>query len=216
MIRAVIFDMDGLILDSERPMADAVKRAVASFGKTLTDTDCRRLIGRPLSACYLLLAEIFGPDFPAREAFAKSHDYYDEIMSTEGVPLKPGVLELLAVLEQRQLPRAVATSTGHARACEQLAGFGILKSFELVVGGDQVARGKPAPDIYREAALGLGEKPGDCWALEDSSVGIQSAHGAGCIAIWIPDLIQPSAELRPLARHVFTSLFEVIDLLDAA
>jgi len=214
LFSAVIFDMDGLILDSERPMIAALKRAVASFGRTLPDADAHRFVGRSSTACSRLIAELFGQDFPVTDVFALSYDYYDQIMRTEGIPLKPGVLELLTFLEQQNIPRAVATSTGHSRACEQLKKLEILQKFEFVMGGNQVSRGKPAPDIYRETALNLGLKPELCLALEDSAVGIQAACAAGCYAIWVPDMAPPPAELRHLARHIYNSLFDVLEMLN--
>ena len=137
------------------------------------------------------------------------HGAYDAIIEREGIALKPGLIELLGWLEDAAIPRAVATSTRRSRAQAKLVRTQLCERFAALVGGDEIARGKPAPDIYLEAAARLGVAPAACVALEDSEPGIRAALAAGMMPIMVPDLAPPSAALLAHALPVFASLAEV-------
>ena len=130
-----------------------------------------------------------------------------------GAPTKPGLTSLLDWLEMRAMPRAVATSSGRASADRLLQSAGVRARFEIIVGGDDVANGKPAPDLFLLAADRLGVAPSDCVVLEDSGPGIHAAHRAGMRPILVPDLQQPTDEVQALAYRVCKSLHEAQTIL---
>ena len=134
---------------------------------------------------------------------------YDAIVAAEGISLKPGLDDILDLLDERGVAAAVATSTRRERARAKLDRVGLLHRFAALVGGDDVARGKPAPDIFLAAAERLGVAAGDCIVLEDSEPGIIAAAAAGMTPVMVPDLHPPSAELLLLEPLVLASLSAV-------
>jgi HAD superfamily hydrolase (TIGR01509 family) len=134
---------------------------------------------------------------------------YDAIVAREGIALKTGLLEILDWLDRENVPRAVATSTRRARAVAKLAHASLLERFDAVVGGDEVPRGKPAPDIYLEAAHRIGVAPSACIVLEDSEPGVLAAFAAGMRPIMVPDIAPPSPSLAARGVTVLASLHEV-------
>ena len=137
------------------------------------------------------------------------HVAYDAIVAREGIALKPGLLDLLEWLEAEGIPKAVATSTRRDRALAKLELTSLAPRFVALVGGDEVARGKPAPDIFLAAAQRLGEPAPRCLVLEDSEPGVRAALAAGMTPIMVPDLHAPSADLAALTPLVLASLAEV-------
>jgi HAD superfamily hydrolase (TIGR01509 family) len=212
-IQAVIFDMDGLMLDSETLGRQIWSRALAERGYALADGAYLRLIGRTLRDVALILGEVFGADFPFDEVYAQRQRYYEEHIARHGIPLKPGLLELLDFLDQRGIPRAVASSTRREFALLKLSSAGVLGRFNAVACGDEVVNGKPAPDVFLEAARRLGIPPQYCLALEDSEAGVRAAHAAGMVVVMIPDLKPPTAELERLAYRILSTLADVIPLM---
>jgi HAD superfamily hydrolase (TIGR01509 family) len=206
---AVIFDMDGLMLDTEPLAARAWTAAAAQVGIAFDDAVTPRLVGRNFPDCAALIRAHHGDDYPVDALMRAWHEAYDAIVAREGIALKPGLVELLAWLERERVPRAVATSTRRSRAQAKLVQTDLARCFAALVGGDEVARGKPAPDIYLEAAARLRVAPDACVALEDSEPGVLAALAAGMTAIMIPDLAPPSPELLARAPPVFASLSEV-------
>jgi len=211
-IRAVIFDMDGLMLDTERLAQQAWQRAGAELGYPLPDELYLQAIGRTAAATEVLLRNGFGADFPFPEIYARKQQYYHAALE-QPIPTKPGLFELLALVETLGLPKAVATSTARPLALKKLTAAGLLTHFSVIVCGDEIAHGKPAPDIFLAAATKLAIDPAHCLVLEDSPAGIQAAHAAGMTPIHVPDLIAPSPETRRLAYRVVTSLHAVGPLL---
>jgi HAD superfamily hydrolase (TIGR01509 family) len=204
----IIFDMDGLMLDTEAVARLAWQHAVRADGRDLPDTVFAAMIGRPDRESIGVLRNAFGPAFDLRRAKLACDVFFDEHVARHGVPLKPGVVELLADLSARQIPLAVATSTSHARARRQLEQVGLDRYFSVLVGGDEIARGKPAPDIYLEAIRRLGIHPASSFALEDSPAGVRAAHAAGLNVLMVPDLVPATAEIAALAHSVLPSLHE--------
>ncbi|MFO1306324.1 MAG: HAD family phosphatase [Burkholderiales bacterium] len=194
-LEAVIFDMDGLMLDTERlaPMAwaDAKQAIGADFDMTLLDA----MIGRNYQDCRALIVERHGEDFPTDALMHAWHVAYDAIVERDGIAIKHGLHGLLDWLEAEGIPKGVATSTRRDRALTKLTGVGIAARFTVLVGGDEIARGKPAPDIFLLAAERLGADPSACVVLEDSEPGVRAALAAGMTPIMVPDLLQPSAEI---------------------
>jgi HAD superfamily hydrolase (TIGR01509 family) len=207
---AVIFDMDGLLLDSEplaaRAWADAAAALDVEFDMTLTPA----MVGRDFADCAALVRAHYDAGYPVDALLGRWHATYDEIIEREGVTAKPGVDELIDWLELHSIPCAVATSTRRDRARSKLLRTALLPRFREIVGGDEVARGKPAPDIYVEAARRIGMSARDCIVLEDSEPGIRAALAAGMIPIMVPDLLLPSVDLLALDLMVLPTLHDVL------
>lgn len=212
-ITAVIFDMDGLMIDTERMAQRAWQRAGAEFGFTLPDELYLQAVGRTAKATAELFRAGMDAAFPFEAVYERKQHYLYTAIEQEGIPTKAGLLELLALVEQHRLAKAVATSTARVLALKKLTAAGLLHHFDTMVCGDEVAHGKPAPDIFLAAAAKLGVASAHCIVLEDSSAGIKAAHAAGMRAIWVPDLIQPTPDLTPLAFRVLTDLHQVVALL---
>jgi len=212
---AVLFDMDGLMLDTERMARIAWTRAIAEKGFSLTDSAYLQLVGRTVADARSILGEIFGSELPFQQVFEMRQAYYDEDIEKNGIPVKPGLMELLDFLEMNRVPKAVATSTPCWFAPRKLAVVGIERRFETIVCGDMVMNGKPAPDLFLEAANQMGFAPRSCVVLEDSEAGILAAHNAGMLPIMIPDLKQPTPEICALAYRVLPTLHEVPPLIEA-
>ncbi len=136
-----------------------------------------------------------------------------EHIEQNGIPVKPGVWELLDRLDSHSIATAVATSTSHHGATERLTATKLIDRFQVIITGDQIERGKPAPDIFLAAAEALNLAAQNCVVLEDSEAGIQAAHAAGMLPIMVPDMKQPSPAIRKVAYQVIPSLHEVIEIL---
>lgn len=203
---ALILDMDGLMLDTERISLRVWKQAAQDLGHELDEETCERMIGISQAGNREMLRGRLGSEFPVDDLIRLAQARYREVLDADGVPLKPGLLDFIQFLDERRIPRAVATSTATELAMHKLQQAGVLRHFEIVVGGDVVSRGKPAPDIFLEAARRLERRPDDCVVLEDSGPGIQAAAAAGMKPILIPDGREPSAEARRAAFAVVASL----------
>jgi HAD superfamily hydrolase (TIGR01509 family) len=213
MLSAVIFDMDGLMLDTERVARIAWQEAALLFGHHMTDTLFASLIGRPDHESLVLVSTAFGPTFDFQAANQKCNELFENYVLQYGLPLKPGVREILDDLTARRVPLAVATSTRHDNARRRLEQVGLLKYFSVLVGGNEVARGKPEPDIYLEAIRRLGIEAPASYALEDSHAGVRSAHAAGLNVIMVPDIVPPTPEIAALTLHIAGSLHDARDFL---
>lgn len=206
----VIFDMDGLLLDSERIALAAFVATCEHFSLGDRMDVFLRCIGANRVRGQQVLREGFGEAVDPME-FGRVWDMqYVERISSRPIPLKDGVTALLEHLAQLEIPAAVATSTSSDRATRKLEEAGIHHRFAAVIGGDRVANSKPHPEIYLRAAEALGQRPERCLALEDSDSGVRAAVGAGMTVVQIPDLVQPSPELRTLGHIVLGSLHDVI------
>ncbi|MDQ3250427.1 MAG: HAD family phosphatase [Chloroflexota bacterium] len=213
-ISAVIFDMDGLMLDTERIYQVAWRSAGKTLGFHLSDAFLHTTTGRPAHDCHRLLREAHGQDFPLDQFVTVCALHWDDHVAAHGIALKPGLSELLDWLDERHIPKAVATSTAHAKALLSLRTAGLASRFEHIVGGDQIQNGKPAPDIFLAAAKRLDVNPARCLALEDSEAGVVAASTAGMMTIMVPDIKQPSAEIAARAYRVLPSLHDVRRLIE--
>jgi len=213
MIVAVIFDMDGLMLDTESVSERCWKAAAREIGHELDDALFARMIGRTMAEDHRLLRERFGAAFPAEVLGQRARALYRETLEADGVAHKPGLLDLLALLDQRVVPRAVATSSALADARRQLARAGVLDRVHAVAAGDEVRAGKPAPDVFLLAAARLGVEPAHCAVLEDSGPGIHGARAAGMTAILVPDVAALPPDARAAAALVVASLHEARNAL---
>ena len=203
---AVIFDMDGLMLDTERLAPQAWVDASTTMGVAFDMTLLPLMVGRNFRDCQSLIVERHGEDYPTAALMQAWHAAYDAIVARDGIDIKPGLAELLDWLDAERIPKAVATSTRRDRAEAKLAQTGLLPRFLALVGGDEVARGKPAPDIFLAAAQRLGHAPETIVVFEDSEPGVRAALSAGMTPIMVPDLHPPSAELLALDPLVVETL----------
>lgn len=201
--RAVIFDMDGLMLDTEAIARLAWKKGGADLGHEVTDEQFARFIGRTSADTEAMLVDLFGPSFSLAELRSRITHHWDAHIEQHGIARKPGLVELLDFLHTQPVRKAVATSTRREAAIPKLAGLDHY--FDVIVTGDEVRKGKPAPDIFLLAASRLGVDPADCLVLEDSLPGVRGAKAAGMHVIMVPDLVAPTPEV---AHHV-ASLHEV-------
>lgn len=188
---AVIFDMDGLLLDTETLAALAWGDAAALHGLPFDMAVTPHMVGRTFTDCRAIIADHHGADYPVDRLMSGWHAAYERRVEREGLTVKPGVVELLAWLEAEGVPRAVATSTRRAGATHKLGQVALLPRFMALVGGDEIAHGKPAPDIFLEAAARIGCVPAECLVLEDSIAGYLAACAAGMAAIVVPDGVAP-------------------------
>jgi HAD superfamily hydrolase (TIGR01509 family) len=209
LIKAAIFDMDGLMLDTEPAYRVAWQAASAECGYDLPDPLYFTLIGRGRSEGEQTLVDAFGPEFPVDAFRAACLRREAAMFDTTAPPKKPGLDELLELLDSRKIVKAVATSTERRTAVAQLTAAGLLNRFDAVATGDEVVNGKPAPDLFLLAAQRLGVEPVHCIVFEDAEAGTIAAHRAGMRVFIVPDLKQPSPEVRNLAAGVFESLTAV-------
>ena len=210
--RAVIFDMDGLLIDSERAILDSWRETATAQSLDLDDSLWFSMVGLHEAGCAELLDGLLGAERAGRLTLQCKLDYDRKV--EQGLPLKADARELLRDLSERGIPLAVATSTRGERARIKLARSGIDGYFAQVVTSSDVTHAKPAPDIYLLAAQRLGTPPEECIALEDSEFGVRAASAAGMRVIQVPDLVPPSDLTRSLAT-VVQSLQEAKPLLDS-
>lgn len=208
-IQAVIFDMDGLMLDTERLAQEAWQQAGTDLGYDLPDEIYRQAIGRTAPATEAIFRAHFGQDSPFEAIYERKQQYYHTAIAEGRVALKPGLLELLDLIDARGLPKAVATSTARPLALQKLQATHLLERFPHIVCGDEIANGKPAPDIFLAAAAKLQIEPAHCLVLEDSHAGIRAAHAAGMLPVHIPDLVPSTAEISALVHRTVDSLYAV-------
>lgn len=213
MIRGLIFDMDGLLIDSER----IVQRSWAAAGRDLGYPDIGEqiyhTIGFNRARRTAFFSSVYGKDFPHEAFAAATRERFRAIVAEEGMALKPGARALIDYAKARGYRLAVATSSSQAYATRSLQSAGVYDAFDGFVFGNMVAHSKPDPEIYRRAVAAVSLEPPQCIALEDAPSGIASACAAGLKAIMIPDLVQPDDETRSMAWKVYPSLARVIPLL---
>lgn len=211
---AVLFDMDGLMIESERALLQCWREASRALGlHHLDDALWLSFVGLSDRAC----AELLRERIDEAQLQALLHDLSQRYSRhvEAGLPLKPGILELLAELDQRNVPRAVVTSTRRERAMQKLERCGLLQHFDIVVTGSDVVHSKPAPDIYLLAAERLRVAPARCVVLEDSVPGVRAALAAGMTPIQVPDLVIPDETARALGHRIVDSLMHARELIAA-
>ncbi len=212
-VRAVLLDMDGTLLDTERVYFESLVTALNAFGYT-DDVDalCHAMVGLPGPECEALLHARYGAGFPLAAINKAYVARRDEILAA-GLPLKRGAMELLDALRSSACPMAIVTSSTRRTADSHLALAGIRERFDTVLTCDDVTRGKPSPDLYLLAASRLGVAPERCVAVEDSNHGVAAAHAAGMITIMVPDMAPPTEESRARCAAVVPDLGAVLAIL---
>lgn len=211
-LRAVVFDMDGLIFDTEALYQRAYFEASQQGGYGVPLDVIRLTIGLPWVRGRGILLDRLGEGFPVDAYYGRMSDCFSALSATE-LRLKPGVRELLDVLDDLGIPRCIATSSAHQTVQDHLAAHQLTHRFHGVVGHGDYENSKPAPDPFLMAAERLGVSPSSCVALEDSHGGVRSATAAGMMTIMVPDLVPPDDEIRGLCHSVMKDLHEVAALL---
>ena len=206
--RAVVFDLDGTLIDSEALVKDAHFAACAEIGVAMSDAQFLSLVGMHREANDLQLKGYYGDDFPLERFIELTRAHVGDRIA----PLKAGALELMEELEARALPFGLATSSRRPWVERHFAAHALTPRFRAVVTRQDVTEGKPHPEPYLHASKLLGFEPGDVLALEDSYAGVSSAHAAGCMTVMVPDLLAPNDDTRAKAL-VVTSLNDIRGLL---
>lgn len=215
MIRGILFDMDGVLLDTERLGSRLFTQVCARRGYEAPGGLFLRMLGCTAQAGYDVLREVFGPAFPCQAVMDEVHEGIFQIAMTTGLPLKAGMEACMAGLRARGLRVALATSTDRAVVDRYVEHTPAMQGvFDAMVCGAEGGRSKPAPDIYLEAARRLGLAPSECVGVEDSRNGLRSLTAAGCVSVMIPDLLPFDDSLAPYVRHRLTHLGQLCALVD--
>lgn len=209
--QAALFDLDGLMLDTERYWSDGLRRAAVEAGWDVPADLFLKTIGINCRVSARIVAEIMGSDFPYWELRERVLAQEKIDFETRGIPQRPGLIPLLDALAAKKIPLAVATSTDRERALWKLRYGGIEGRFAAVVCGDEIENGKPSPDIFLRAASKLGTPPEDCAGFEDSPAGIRALAAAGIRSIFIKDLVEPEPDVLAFVWKRLTRLDEAID-----
>lgn len=212
-VKGVLFDMDGIVLDTEKLYTRFWQEAAQSLGYPMTHEmalgmrSLSREVGERQLKAYL------GEEVDYQQVRNRRIEMMSAFINENGVELKPGIHELLAFLKEKGIKTSIATSSPLDRTKEYLSQVGLVDEFDELVSGHMVEHGKPAPDIYIYAASNLGLKPEECLVLEDSPTGLLAAYRAGCIPVMIPDQDQPDEEIKSRVYAVVENLIAVKELL---
>ncbi len=213
LYKAVVFDMDGVIFDSERAVMQCWKEVASRHNIPDIEKAILACTGTTMVRTREIMLNLYGADFPydeyARESSAIFHSRYDG----GRLPMKPGVKELLTFLKEHDKKIALASSTRQQVVTDELRDAGIIEYFDRIICGDMVSRSKPAPDIFLKACEELNISPSDSYAIEDSYNGIRAAHAGGLHPIMVPDLLPADEEMQSLAEIVLPSLTSVMEYL---
>jgi HAD superfamily hydrolase (TIGR01509 family) len=213
MTSGVIFDLDGTVVDTERFSVGAWPEVARKRGYALTGAMVRQFVGLNDAAERAILKAEYGDGFPYDEIRSELRDLFRKNAESEGIPVKKGFAQLLAEIKRLELPYALATSTSRDFVGWKLEHAGLAGVFPLIVCGDEVENGKPAPDIFLKAAELIRQKPADCIGIEDSEAGLRGLRSAGIRSVFIKDLITPSNDVLAAVWQVCHDLTEVRPLL---
>lgn len=214
MIRAVIFDMDGVLIDTEKHYNAAWCQAATEAGFPFTREHALLLRSCEAKEGEKLMQGIFGPSFDYYVIRERRRELVRERLAQYGLEKKPGVEETLRFLRAKGIKTAVATATALDITKSHLTTIGVCDLFDSIVSAKNVAHGKPEPDVYLYACEQIGERPQDCMAVEDSPNGIMAAYRAGLRTVMVPDLTQPDEELTKYLYACVNSLSDLCELVD--
>lgn len=212
-VKAVVFDMDGLLVDTEQVVFEAMVASCQGCGQEMPFELFKRLVGLPGHVSDQIVVEHFGAGFDlALWRDGVSHHF--DAIAAAGIALKAGVVELIDLLDVRALPRAVATSSTRRAVDHSLGQHGLVERFHAIISRELQTHHKPHPDPFLKAAAALGIAPQDCLALEDSHNGVRAAAAAGMMTIMVPDLLDPTEEMHDLCVRIASDLHEVRGLVE--
>jgi HAD superfamily hydrolase (TIGR01509 family) len=214
MIKAVVFDMDGLMIDTEPIYRQSWKEAAGILGYTLTDAQHDRFLGVGPADCYPMMIEMFGVQFPINQFDELWRKRFESISALSGITPKKGLFALLEKIEELSLKKGLVTSSSREMLKFSLNGLGLEDRFDLIVTSDDVSKCKPDPELYAFAAKKLKCKPEEALALEDSNNGIRSATAAGLLSIMVPDTAKPDPDVEAAALAVVDSLLDAIKIVE--
>lgn len=215
MIKNIVFDMDGVLIDTEAVFMRCWKKLAEELNLPNVEEVAKQCIGITVTQTEALFQKAYGKEHPCESYVQAANDIFYKHEADEGIPEKPGVHELFAYLKKENYWIGLASSTREEAVRRQMKTVGILDDFDAIVCGDMVTKSKPDPDIYLKACELLKVDPKECYAVEDSYNGIRSAHAAGMKAIMIPDLLQPTPEILELTEQKLDSLFDLKDFLES-
>ena len=211
-IKAIIFDMDGVILDSESVSDITWEKAAAEKGLKVNDEILNACRGTNKNDTMTILKKYYGGDFDSEAFLERTSELFHEIEEKDGIPLLPYAKEILSYLKPRYR-LALASSTRGPTVERQLRAAGVIDYFETRTTGEQVEHSKPNPEIYLMACKSIGMKPEECVAIEDSLNGIRSAHAAGLHPVMVIDKVQPTEEIKKMCENIFDSLDGLKEIL---
>ena len=216
MLKAAVFDMDGLMFDTETLVYRIWQRMMDEEGYPYSLEDFKQTVGKRKAEVQNFYFGKYGEDFPYWDFSAKCRQRYLWYIGENGVPVKKGLLELLDFLKEKGFLIALATSTSRVTTELNLESAKLTEYFDTLVCGEDVVNGKPHPEVFLDAAARLGVKPSECVALEDSVNGIKSAYAAGMTTVMVPDMIRPSDQLLPMIDLCCDSLGKAIPFIEGA
>lgn len=209
MIKAIIFDMDGLMIDSERVTFECYQERLKDMNLTMDEEFYKTLLGKPIKGIYQRFNDVYGNDFPIQNVIQDVHQLMAERFETEGVPVKKGLVELLHYLKDNNYKTIVATSSNRDRVDKILAQAKITEFFDDSICGDEVTKGKPNPEVFLKSCQKLGVNVDEAIVLEDSEAGIQASYDANIKVICIPDMKYPEKQYEEKTFKILKDLTEV-------
>ena len=209
MIKAIIFDMDGLMIDSERVTFECYQERLKDMNLTMDEEFYKTLLGKPIKGIYQRFYDVYGNDFPIQNVIQDVHQLMAERFETEGVPVKKGLVELLHYLKDNNYKTIVATSSNRDRVDKILAQAKITEFFDDSICGDEVTKGKPNPEVFLKSCQKLGVNVDEAIILEDSEAGIQASYDANIKVICIPDMKYPEKQYEEKTFKILKDLTEV-------
>jgi len=208
-MKAVIFDMDGVIFDSEKCVCDGWVELSEKYGFANPMETLKKCFGINLNATRDIFYHEYGSDFPFDKYHEEESKNFHEKYYGGRLPMKEGVKELLSFLKENGYLTAIASSTRIATVTSEIKDAGLYDYFDKIIGGDMVKNSKPDPEIFIKAAGELGVNPDEAYVIEDSYNGIRAAYAGGFTSIMVPDMLGPDEEIRSKADYIFDSLLEV-------
>ena len=213
MIKAIIFDMDGLMIDSERVTFECYQEILKGMNLTMDEEFYKTLLGKPLKGIYQRFYDVYGNDFPIEDVIKDVHALMAKRFETEGVPIKTGLKSLLEYLKENNYKTIVATSSNRDRVDTILSQAQITDYFDDSICGDEVTKGKPNPVVFLKSCQKLGVNVDEAIVLEDSEAGIQASYDAGIKVICIPDMKYPEKQYEEKTFKILKDLNDVTEYL---
>lgn len=213
MIKAIIFDMDGLMIDSERVTFECYQEILKGMNLTMDEEFYKTLLGKPLKGIYQRFYDVYGNDFPIEDVIKAVHALMAKRFETEGVPIKTGLKSLLEYLKENNYKTIVATSSNRDRVDTILSQAQITDYFDDSICGDEVTKGKPNPEVFLKSCQKLGVNVDEAIVLEDSEAGIQASYDAGIKVICIPDMKYPEKQYEEKTFKILKDLNGVTEYL---
>lgn len=213
MIKAIIFDMDGLMIDSERVTFECYQEILKGMNLTMDEEFYKTLLGKPLKGIYQRFYDVYGNDFPIEDVIKDVHALMAKRFETEGVPIKTGLKSLLEYLKENNYKTIVATSSNRERVDTILSQAQITDYFDDSICGDEVTKGKPNPEVFLKSCQKLGVNVDEAIVLEDSEAGIQASYDAGIKVICIPDMKYPEKQYEEKTFKILKDLNDVTEFL---